>query len=211
MNRQQIRDMIARTAEKEFADHVLTIEQGEGPIRMWHCGKPDTGIYSFRVIAAPGFIGVYGDVGDGMLMAHDRDLIKWLPGAVRSPDYLMSKMLKKRDEFNADEAREMMQRMIDESHDEEDEEDIEGEAPEVKELNGTEKMVEEILENWDDDPPDPDGHAFFRAAYDAGMDTEMFDSTMDYCADDYWTLACLKKFVELLEKDNKNKGESDDV
>ena len=208
MNKQRQREQVAHTAEKEFKDHMLTVEQGEGPVRMWYCGRPGTGIYSFRVIAAPGFLGVYGDVGDGMLMAYDRDLVKWLPGAVRSPEYLMSKMRKKQKEFNAVEAREMMQRMIDESH--ADEETDESGAEE-KEQNSTEKMVEEILDNWDDDPPEHDGHCFFQAAFDAGMDTEMFDSVMDYCADDYWTLACLKKFLELLEKANTNKGEVNDV
>lgn len=210
MNKRQQREQLERYAEESFKDHVLTVEQSEGPVRMWHCGKPGTGIYSFRVIAAPGFLGVYGDVGDGMLMAYDKDLIPWLRSAVQSPGYLMSKMLKKQKEFNADEAREMMKRMVDESHAEDDEEDIEGNSPELLK-NSTDTMVETILDNWNDDPPDRDGHEFFQAAYDAGMDTEMFDSVMDYCADDYWTLACLKKFSELLEKANTNKGEVNDV
>lgn len=198
MNKKQSREQISHWAEESFRDHVLTVEQATGSVRMWHCGKPGTGIYSFRVIAAPGFLCVYGDVGDGMLMAYDRDLVPWLRGAVSDPHYLMSKMAKKQKEFNADEAREMMQRMIDESYDEEDKQE-------------NQEMVDKILDDWNDDPPDPDGHDFFKAAHEAGMDCELFDSVMDYSASDYWTYECLKKFSQLLEKANTNKGEKDDV
>jgi hypothetical protein len=177
---------IAGYAKKAFETHELTVEQANGPVRMWHCGKPGTGIYSFRVVAAPGFISIYGDVGDGMLAAYDRDMVAWLGGAIRSPSYLFSKMIKSRKVFRADLARNLLKELVDEADEDNKEK--------------AEKMVENILDNWNDDPPDEHGFEFFNAAYEAGVDSEYFDSVMDHCADDYWTLECLKKFVELLKK-----------
>ncbi len=185
--RKQHRESIAAIAKNALKDHVLITEQDQGPVRMWYCGKPGTGMYSFRVIAAPGFICVYGDVGDGMLMAYDRDLVPWLKDAIKSPDYLLGKMINKKEQFFPGDAEQLLKDMIEDSTDEED-----------KKRN--EELVEKIQDEWADGADDSTGYNFGKAIYNAGLDTELMDCTMDYCSDNYWTVECLKKFVELYKE-----------
>lgn len=79
---------IAQHAAEEFADHVLTVE---GPSE-WRCGKPGTGIMAFRVLCRPGMVAIWGDLGEWVLRVSDRNPVPWIRGAVRSPDYLLSKV-----------------------------------------------------------------------------------------------------------------------
>lgn len=78
--------LIAKMAAAEFAKHEL-IQEGEG---RWRCGTPGSPFYWFRVITAPGTVIVFGDVGAAVLR-FSAEPIEWLQGAVRSPDYLISK------------------------------------------------------------------------------------------------------------------------
>lgn len=47
---ERARRTVAHLAAKGFARHVIT-EEGEG---RWLCHTPGTGVYSFRVVTAPG-------------------------------------------------------------------------------------------------------------------------------------------------------------
>jgi hypothetical protein len=89
------RATVAALAAKDFAEHVI-VPEGDG---RWFCGKPGTGICSFRVVSAPGHLIVFGDIGDAILRVSDRDPIPWLRGAIRSPEYLASKMQGRQDAF----------------------------------------------------------------------------------------------------------------
>jgi predicted secreted protein len=82
------RAYLAKRADEEFKDHVL-VKEGEG---RWFCGKPGTGIYSFRVLTAPGALIVYGDIYDAVLKPSDRDALAWLRGSMGSLDYVLEKV-----------------------------------------------------------------------------------------------------------------------
>lgn len=82
------RQQIAKAAEDAFKNHQVVLE-AEG---RWLCKKPGTSIYSFRVVALPGAIVIYGDIGEAILRPSDRDVVGWLRGSVGSPDYVLGKM-----------------------------------------------------------------------------------------------------------------------
>lgn len=180
---EQYRESIRSIAKEAFKSHCLTSEQTEGPVRMWLCHQPGTGIYHFRVVAAPGFLAVYGDVGDGMVLMHDKDPIPWLRGAVNSPDYLLGKMVKKQKLFFVREAEKILQEMVDNSASQD-------------EITKNINRVSNIEDNWDREIDTEE--EFAKALWKCGEDTEMVDRTTDYCNDDWWTVECLKKFIELL-------------
>ena len=197
-----------RYAVDAFADHILKPEQTEGPVRMWLCHKPETGIYHFRVVAAPGMIAVYGDVGENILRAYDIDLVPWLRGSVKSPDYLISKIVgaEKRKEFIEGEVEPMFANMLecagyDPALTDEDAEEQEEDSY-IKEAH---RIIEETKENRNPDYDSANGHNFCEAFHSAGGDSELLDCLFDYDSDTLWTLNCLKKFVELLDKQNENK------
>lgn len=180
--RKENRAVLAEIAEKAFAEHRLTPEQTEGPVRMWHCGRKGTGMYSYRIVAGPGMLLVYGDVGDYMLQAHDRDLIPWLLGAIKSEDYVIGKMVHKHEVFLEDEASNLLDRLIEEACDDEDREEME-------------KLAKYVRDNWNKDYDD--GHEFAKTFYEGGGEPSLICHTMDHESSVYWTMECLKKFVEL--------------
>lgn len=194
------RATIATIAGESLAGHAITPEQTEGPVRMWYCGRKGTGMYSYRVIAAPGMLLVYGDVGDYMLQANDRDLIPWLRGAIKSENYVIGKMVHKGEVFLPDEAVALLDTLIADAK-----EDDEGELRhEDEEDNNIYYYSEQaisfknaVLDEWD--PEYDSGDGFAQAFHNAGGETSLLSRAVDYEPGVYWTMECLKKFVELLD------------
>jgi hypothetical protein len=75
-----------RQADEAFQHHVITKTGDE----RWRCGRPDTSIYAFTVVTAPGVVILYGDIGEMIFRHGAADTIAWLKGA--GHDYLLSKM-----------------------------------------------------------------------------------------------------------------------
>ena len=65
---------VAKLAAASFKNHAI-VQEGEG---RWLCAKPGTNIYSFRVILAPGYVVLLGDLGELVLRHHERDSLRWL-------------------------------------------------------------------------------------------------------------------------------------
>lgn len=63
-----------------YADHVLT-KEGEG---RWLFTSPVTGMFSMRVIEAPGAVITYGDGEDLIFCPHDSDALGWLMSVLRA-------------------------------------------------------------------------------------------------------------------------------
>jgi hypothetical protein len=180
----QYRESIKAIAKGAFQSHRLTPSQTEGPVRMWLCHKTGTGMYHFRVIAAPGFLAVYGDVGDGMVLMHDNDPIPWLRGAIHSPEYLLEKMIKKHTKFFRSEAEKILQDMVDS-------------AGSPQELTDGITRAANVEDNWNKEIDTEE--EFEKALWTCGEDTELAECAVDYSEDDWWTVECLKKFIELLD------------
>jgi hypothetical protein len=70
-----------------FTHHVLTTEG----LHRWRCGRPGDSMYSFRVIALPGVVIIYGDLGERIYRHAGHNSLEWLRGAVQSPEYLLGK------------------------------------------------------------------------------------------------------------------------
>lgn len=91
----QAQETIAAVAADSFAAHQITVtKKGD-----YLCRRPGTGVYHFFVILRPGAVIVYGDIGDGIFLFSDADALKWLRGAVRSPGYLLEKLVTKTTDF----------------------------------------------------------------------------------------------------------------
>lgn len=207
--KKESRATIAEIAGESLANHVITPEQTDGPVRMWYCGRKGTGMYSYRVIAAPGMLLVYGDVGDYMLQANDRDLIPWLKGAIRSEDYMISKMINKGEVFRPDEAIALLNTLVEEAK-EDDEGDLRHEDEEDNNTYHYSKQAialkSAVLDEWD--PDYGSGEEFARAFMNAGGECSLLSRTVDYESGVYWTMECLKKFVELYEDSKDPVGPS---
>jgi len=191
--------------DEAFANHIITSEQIEGPVKMWYCGRKGTGIYSYRVISAPGMLLVYGDVGDYMLQANDRDLVPWLRGAVKSENYLISKFVNKGEIFFPDEAVQLLNDLVLEA-DEYDKTEGYDEDEDGNKIDGhygppARKLRRDVLDEWDAEYDD--GPSFAKTFYGAGGDVELIDRTIDYSSSVYWTAGCLKKFIKLLDESQK--------
>lgn len=83
---------------ERFKDHVITVieEYSQEPIRgefIW--GKPGTCIYQGHIIFRPSTIILYGDLGTWVFRQSGIDMA-WLRGAIRSPDYMLSKLTDER-------------------------------------------------------------------------------------------------------------------
>jgi len=140
------------------------------------------------------------------LAASDKDLIPWLRSAVKSPDYLMGKIVgaRKRAEFIEGEVEEMFDWMLKcAGYDP----TLTGEKAKEQEedscIKATRKVIEDTKENRNYDYDDRFGHSFCEAFHEAGGDSETMDCLFDYDSDTLWTLGCLRKFIELLDKENK--------
>lgn len=78
---------IGDLAAQAFEQHKLKNE-GEG---RWYCGRSGSGMYHFRLIAAPRCIFIYGDIGQAVLLCSEADSVKWLRQSIHERDYVMGK------------------------------------------------------------------------------------------------------------------------
>ena len=82
------RALIKEMADSHFKDHIIEVEEEN----VFHCKRPGTGMYSFRVCFLPaGVILIYGDIGELMLQ---RGGFNWLSSAIRHnyvSDYVFEK------------------------------------------------------------------------------------------------------------------------
>ena len=82
------RETIVSLAKESFRDHVITATGSN----EWQCGRPGSSAYYFNVIARPGYLIIFGDIGDWILQHNDRDCVGWLRRAARDYEYLCGKI-----------------------------------------------------------------------------------------------------------------------
>jgi len=184
--RKNLRDMI----RKDLKDHVLTIEHNLDGLKAFYCGRPNTSMFSFRVVFAPGTIAIFGDIGDGIFSINDEDSLAWLRGISTDQgvfsDYIISKLIHKKRQFFPQEAENYLDYLS-------------KEYPEFKEI------AKEIREDWG---------PFCTSSY---MDQNHFmdvwventndepPNACDWGPEAYWLFHALVKVVELYS-DQKNKN-----
>ncbi|KKL79323.1 hypothetical protein LCGC14_2016010 [marine sediment metagenome] len=185
--REKNRKRLAKMANEAFVDHKLVPEQISTSLKMWYCGEKGTRMYSFRVIAGPGMLLVYGDVGNFMLQAHDHDLIPWIRGAIKSENYVIRKMVRKHKVFLDDEAELLLQRLVNDAE--------ECDLTDDDEVGKVRDFTNRVRDRWDREYDEE--HEFCKAFYEEGGEASYLESVMGHELSVYWTIECLKKFVEL--------------
>lgn len=188
------RDQIAERARVAFANHVLTCEQNDGPVRMWYCAKPGTSMYSFRVIEAPGTLVVAGDVGSVILHTPGRRMVPWLLSSWRSLDYVLEKIHGGRFEhleFIQGEVESFLQDQI------KTDSDLDGDAGEV----------ERLLAEWNERKVFTDEHSLPELAYEilcGPYDSEVMSGLYDFGSDVLWSYHAIARFAELLGQETNS-------
>ena len=82
-------------ARQDFKNHTLKIEVEEGNFRSYFCAsKEDPSLYWFRIVFAPNFISLYGDVGAITLRPYctNENSLRWLLGSNENVPYMLEKM-----------------------------------------------------------------------------------------------------------------------
>lgn len=185
--------MVAKLADQSFAQHRLTLKApGE-----WRCGREGSWTYGFNVISRPGYLIVYGDIGDWILSMHERDpATGWLPGAVDSPSYLFSKVQAGREEeFYIGDALTWLRQRVGETADGESDEDAE---------TGPRAALNEALNAKDDLLLDD--HRWAEILHENDFDSDCFSIGVGPSSRMFWLLEALKVFVKLRGQD----GQSED-
>jgi len=191
-------EQIAEMAKDAFKNHELIEEQVEGPVRCWLCKRPGSSTYHFRVIAAPGALIIYGDVGDNILMAHNRDMVPWIRGSVRSRDYVIEKIRgewRHQQEFNPE--------LVDEW--------FKDEIKNFKELDEDEYITRYVVAQarWKEEKQYVDEMTLPSIIHEIltdhpenkglGDDSEAMEFFYEWTPDILWTYHCLECFVRLYE------------
>jgi hypothetical protein len=186
------RARIAEFAKECLSEHVLIPEQENEPVRMWLCRTPKKTSYWYRVVAAPGMVLIYGDVGDRMFQMYDRDAVQWARGAKDSFDYLLGKIVGRHEDRLPEAIVELAKEEL-------------GAARDDDEREHAQKVYDAVVEaeKWGED--------VFQTYYDAsGGDFEFACVGIDSDTSSLWAVHCLKKFVELLEaRDGSGKKEDE--
>lgn len=176
MSKERYRRQIFSLAKEALANHVLKQRVSSGDFSIWSCENPDSSFYWYRIVCMPGCIIIQGDVGNRIFSVYDKDVIGWLRGAIKSPDYVMGKCEDKHKEFVSDEAKRILN-------------ELREEHPEI---------VDEIEDKWADEHDD---YQLIQAMHESSLTdvseyTEMF---YDFNPDVIWSYACLDKFIQLLD------------
>jgi hypothetical protein len=172
--RERFRDAqgtIARLAKESFAEHVIT---EVGP-NEWRCARRSGGQYWFYLIARPGFLIIFGDIGDWILQHNDRDCVGWLRRAARDYEYLCGKLKAGRERrFYVGDAIASLEQEIAESDDPQH-----CSAAKVKEALGT----------------DFDQHGWFEAWMELGVGCNDVSDCMDWDSGPLWMSEAVKWFA----------------
>ncbi len=179
-----------RVAENEFKNHALLTLVNTDDIKAFRIKTPGTGIYACFVTFVPGFIHIYGDIGNVTYAPHRLNSFAWARSSHLNLGYITDKLEPHTEgrDYDADTARESVEWWYEE-----------GVFDEVSAWSA--KEFRDALCSAADDGP-----------YHVG------DLLSDYI-DDGWELAgsignrisakavwgqlALKKFFELYERENK--------
>lgn len=176
----------AKWAAKDFAGHVIKKESES----IYYCGKPGTGIMSFRVVFLPGAILIYGDIGELILTQHNLDL-PWLCGSVHSRSYFFEKSRNKTKAFCAGDAAAHLDFLLDSYRTDygADSEDFEKQRA----------YLEAVWEKWDvDNCESYEVENNWYLAY-SDYDSEVYVAE-HLSSQDIWCWEAAKWFVENLKR-----------
>jgi hypothetical protein len=92
--RENQRRRAAENALNDLKNHsIVQIHRDGDPGRIWKCSRNGSSVYAFTVCAPPGWLIVYGDMGECMWSRH-RDMLAFIRGSIGSLDYFSEKASK---------------------------------------------------------------------------------------------------------------------
>lgn len=169
---------------RTFAEHRLTQELDDGLFRAWWCARPRSGTYSFRVVTAPGWLYLSGDIGH-LALSRERDMLPWTRSVVTGESvdlcYLAEKTPRtlQTTEFNYEEAYEQLVAILDDS---------EFDADERGRLLRRARSASNSYD-WQS----------FCADYVNRYGADQVPESKDYSASLCWQVLGLRRFFELLD------------
>lgn len=90
--KKELHARVLKTVAGDLKLHVVTQIHADGqPGRLWRCARPQSSVYSFTVCAPPGWLIVYGDMGECMWSRH-RDMLPFIRGSAGSLGYFSQKV-----------------------------------------------------------------------------------------------------------------------
>ena len=160
--------------QKRFEKFEIHERSRNGVYRSWFCNEPGHWDCSFTITTIPGYLFVTGDLGD-LVVARVYDMLPWCRRSVHSTGYFFEKISLeiKKTEFSRELVEEWIKERIDEikSRTEDDDDDIEAYADELRTLNEVlddgfddygEEHFAEVLQPSYDGCDYPDWHIYSR-------------------------------------------------
>jgi hypothetical protein len=107
---------VKESIERNLANHTIQQWHRDGePGRVWKCSNNGSSVYSFTVCAPPGWLIMYGDMGECMWSRH-RDMLAFVRGSIGSLHYFSEKA--SRDSVIEEERQELAEEWLDEAEQE---------------------------------------------------------------------------------------------
>lgn len=89
--KQALHKQVRESVAKNLANHTIQQLHKDGePGRLWRCANNGSSVYAFTVCAPPGWLIVYGDMGECLWKRH-RDMLAFIRGSIESLDYFSEK------------------------------------------------------------------------------------------------------------------------
>lgn len=179
-----------KNAIENLKNHTVEQYHKDGDMcRLWRCSRDGSSVYQFWVCAPPGWLIVYGDMGECM-WSRTSDMIAFAKQSIESHDYFASKA--SRDsvirEVREDLAQEWLNNVLKEWKDDY------GRKPTAKE-----KDIVDALREWWEDFGDPVG--LRREIYESGLysDCEGIPTFEFYSYGYLWRCEALKWFLDKID------------
>lgn len=177
---------------RDVANHIVVQYHNDGDVgRLWKCHNPKSTACHFWISAPPGWLMIYGDMGECM-WSRLHDMIPFIRGSIESTSYFHEKS--SRDCRTKEHSTEMVSEWL--QCVEQEWEDYHGEPM----SESKREILEELEGDWDGE----DVEGFIRKIYDAGLfyDSESIPSFQHYTFHYLWQCKALDWFVKQLDAGN---------
>lgn len=89
--RKQLLEQVKKSAEENLKNHRVRQRHRDGDtVRLWRCDNNGSSVYHFSVCAPPGWLIVYGDMGECM-WSREPDMINFARKSINSLGYFSEK------------------------------------------------------------------------------------------------------------------------
>lgn len=189
--RDQLNAMVRESIKRNLANHQIRQRHRDGDVvRLWRCDNNGSSIYHFSVLASPGWLMMYGDMGECM-WSRVPDMLSFVRGSIGSLGYFSEKASKNC--IIEEDRAELISEFL---------EDFEKDFEENRGEPMTDEQREEFRELRDGfDPNNHDVSEFQRDFWNSSFcyDSEAMPDTKCYTFHYLWKIEALKWFIKKLD------------